>query len=288
MIPGPGVRAAERLTGRSFLDLDYPPSASSDPRWGHGRRGNPALAERLAAGRGRYARALRVLDGFTEDLRNVPTADWRGGWFSGLDAIALYGFLRSRGARSYIEVGGGASTRFADHARRQGDLDLHITTIDPEPRVHIGSEARSDRALTAPLETIDLGLFAQLTAGDVVLLDGSHRAFMNSDVATFVCDVMPALPAGVLVGVHDIYLPDDYPPRLASCHWSEQYVLAALLLGGERWRVELPAWYVSRYTDLIRRAGAGILADEEPYADPGDSTCLWIERPVGEPSRRSG
>jgi hypothetical protein len=51
----------------------------------------------------------------------------------------------------------------------------------------------------------------------------------------------------VLVGVHDIYLPDDYEAAIASRHYSEQYMLAAYLLGGgERVRPVLPAMYVSR------------------------------------------
>ncbi len=32
--------------------------------------------------------------------------------------------------------------------------------------------------------------------------------------------------------VHDIFLPDDYPPEWADRYYSEQYLLAAWLLGG--------------------------------------------------------
>ena len=45
----------------------------------------------------------------------------------------------------------------------------------------------------------------------MVFFDGSHRTFMNSDATVFFLEVLPTLPAGTLVGIHDIYLPDDYP-----------------------------------------------------------------------------
>lgn len=50
---------------------------------------------------------------------------------------------------------------------------------------------------------------------DVVFLDGSHRVFMNNDASVFFLDGLPRLPPGVLVGVHDIFLPEDYGPDAA-------------------------------------------------------------------------
>jgi len=66
-----------------------------------------------------------------------------------------------------------------------------------------------------------------------------------------VLDVLPHLPAGVLVGIHDILLPDDYLPEWADYHWAEQYLVAALLLGGGKGiELELACHYVTEYSDL--------------------------------------
>jgi hypothetical protein len=55
----------------------------------------------------------------------------------------------------------------------------------------------------------------------------------------------------VLVGIHDILLPDDYVPEWSQYYWSEQYLLAAWLLAGAgRMRLELAGRYVTEYTDL--------------------------------------
>lgn len=83
-------------------------------------------------------------------------------------------------------------------------------------------------------------------AGDIVFLDGSHRVGMGSDVTLFFLEVLPRLAPGVLVHIHDIYLPNDYPPELVGRNYSEQYMLAAVLLAaGSRYLIELPAFYVT-------------------------------------------
>jgi hypothetical protein len=95
--------------------------------------------------------------------------------------------------------------------------------------------------------------FESLGSGDVLFLDGSHRVFTGSDATVFFCDLLPALAPGVLVGVHDVYLPDDYPEDIAERHYSEQYLLAALLLGEPSWlRLELAADYASKRPELAR------------------------------------
>lgn len=64
-----------------------------------------------------------------------------------------------------------------------------------------------------------------------MFFDGSHRCFQNSDVTAFFLDVMPRLPSGILIGIHDILWPQDYPPGWKDRYYSEQYVLGAYLLG---------------------------------------------------------
>ena len=106
----------------------------------------------------------------------------------------------------------------------------------------------------ARLEDLPAGEVANAVgAGDILFYDGSHRAFENSDVTVFFLEVLPQLPAGVLVHVHDICLPYDYPPGWEGRWYSEQYLLAAWLLGGgARVRVVLPNAFVSHDPELSR------------------------------------
>jgi Methyltransferase domain len=247
--PIPGV-------GRHTITLEYPPSAANEPRWGGGRPQHAGLARLLREHHAGFAAALETIAGYVGELRQIPveSADpvepnWLNPSLPGLDGAAIYAFLRERKPRRYLEVGSGNSTKFAARAKRDGGLATELISIDPHPWTEI--DALCDTVVRSPFESVDLSMLSQLHAGDVVFFDGSHRVFMNNDAVTFFVEVLPALPAGVLVGVHDIFLPDDYPLEWAERWYSEQYLLACwLLAGGERLAPVLAGWYVSRHTHL--------------------------------------
>jgi glycosyltransferase involved in cell wall biosynthesis len=238
------------------LRLSYPTSAENSPRYGYGRPHHARLARLLAAHDATYRLELERLGGLADALVAIPrdpsTPDsphWLNTWFTGLDAVSLYGFMRLRSPRRYVEVGSGHSTRFAARAKRDGELGTEIISIDRAPRVPI--DALCDRTVRAPLELVDLGLFGDLESGDLVLIDGSHRVFMNSDVVTFYLDVLPELPSGVLVGIHDIHWPIDYPPDLRGSYLSEQYLFGALMLGEPSWlQPVLACSYIAQHPEL--------------------------------------
>jgi hypothetical protein len=168
--------------------------------------------------------------------------------FPALDAIALYCMLALHRPALYLEIGAGHSTRFARRAITDNALPTSITCIDPSPGVTV--EAVADRIITAPLEHTDLNLFNELKAGDVLFVDGSHRAFTNSDVTVIFLEILPSLKPGVIVHFHDIHLPYDYPPEWGHLYYNEQYLLAAYLLGGNRLQILLPNAFVTRDVQL--------------------------------------
>jgi Methyltransferase domain len=253
-----GLEVASHYSGREFVALDYPgqgiarldypTSARNAPRWDP----HPGLARIISEREDVYIASIEVLRGYRDDFLNIAVRardprepGWLNGWQPGLDTGALYGFLRSRRPSLYLEIGSGASTKFARRAIEDGGLPTRIVSIDPHPRAEI--DEICDTVLRAPLEDTDLSAFDDLSAGDVVFFDGSHRIFMNSDATVFFLEVLLRLPAGVLVGTHDIYLPYDYPLGIAERYYSEQYLLAAYLLAGwPNFDTVLPAWYVTQ------------------------------------------
>jgi len=129
-----------------------------------------------------------------------------------------------------VEIGSGNSTRFARWASDALGLETRIVSIDPEPRIDI--DGLCDERVRLPLESADLAAFNNLTAGDIVFCDSSHRAFANSDVTTFFLDVLPRLGPGTVWGLHDICSPNDYMPIFAERCYNEQYMLEVYMLGG--------------------------------------------------------
>ncbi len=62
----------------------------------------------------------------------------------------------------------------------------------------------------------------------------------------FFLELLPALPKGCVYGIHDIYLPYDYSTDFVERQYTEQYMLAAYLLGGgDGDTVELPTCYLT-------------------------------------------
>jgi hypothetical protein len=176
----------------------------------------------------------------------------------------LYAFACRENPRLYVEIGSGNSTKFIKRAQQDHRLRTRIVSIDPLPRAEI--DELCDETRREPLEATDLAVFDELTAGDIVLMDGSHRVFTNSDVSVFFLEVLPRLKTGVLVYIDDIYLPFDYPPEWTPRYYSEQYMLAVLLLSeAERYEVVLPCTFVGQDPSLMC------------ILDP-----IWKEGPIAE------
>jgi hypothetical protein len=230
------LRVAARVTGRTYVTLDFPSSAANLPRYGFGRPEHQRLKAIVERHEATYGHVLDELSVYADDLAAIPrdaswdTLHWTNGYISGLDGAAIYGLIRSRRPARYIEVGSGFSTMFAARARDDGRLSMNITSIDPHPRTAVDSLC--DRVVRQPLESADLGLFRELSAGDMVFMDGSHRVFMNSDAVAFFLDVLPELPDGVIVGIDDMLLPADYFPDWADRYYSEQYLLVLTVKRG--------------------------------------------------------
>jgi len=282
------TRLAHRLDppapADSFIvDLGYPPTAENRPRWGYGRASHERLRTVLSRHDNTYREHLETIAGYRDELLALDVHHagglepcWINSWLLGLDTASLYGLIRSWAPARYVEVGSGFSTMVVARAKGDGALSTTITSIDPSPRA--GIDELCDEVVRRPLETVDLSVFADLRAGDVVFYDGSHRVFTNSDTTVFYLEVLPELAPGVLVGIHDILWPDDYVPEWADYWFSEQYVLGAYLLAETPWLAPLLACnYVSSHPDLSRLL-------DPLWKDPALSAldtrgfCLWLRK----------
>jgi hypothetical protein len=247
---------ARQTFDNRFVLLDYP--VNPRQRWG---RSNPhqELYDILNRNRASYIELLKSFLAFTEDLVKIPVREatascssepsWINGWMPALDGVALYGLMAMRQPKHFLEVGSGNSTKFARKAITNHRLDTKIISIDPCPRVEI--DMLCDQVIREPVEAIGLDIFDRLEAGDILYVDNSHRVFMNSDATVIFLDVIPRLRSGVLVEIHDVILPYDYPAEWIDRHYSEQYLLAAYLLArGNRFNIILPNTFISYDNEL--------------------------------------
>ena len=132
-----------------------------------------------------------------------------GGPITAFDCLALYAIVRKYSPKLYLEIGSGMTTCFARQAITDARLRTKVVSIDPSRAVKWTTYAT--RLSAKVWRHAIVSLFDQLEEGDILFLDGSHRSFMNSDVTVFFIDVLPRIKPGVIVHVHDILLPWDYP-----------------------------------------------------------------------------
>ena len=235
-----------------FIDYHVTPTA----RYGYGKPPHPQLYDLIAKERAAYQATLEKFWEFKDWLLQVPAQPantlepaWVNGWLSPFDLASLYCLVALNHPQRYLEVGSGISTLVAGRAVRDQQLRTRIVSIDPQPRAEIDSLCQ--QVIRQPLESVDLKIFDQLVPGDMLFVDSSHRVFTNSDVAVIFLDVLPRLQPGVLVHLHDVFLPYDYPPEWRDRYYSEQYLLAAMLLGQtSRFRTALPNAFIGHDPEL--------------------------------------
>ena len=273
------------------ITIDYP--VDPRPRYPIGGEPHPELWAWFDGRRGACSEALRMLARHRIEFERIPdeTAEpewphWNQVWFTALDAMTLYALVANRQPRRIVEVGSGNSTKFARRAMRDHDVQATLVSIDPHPRAEI--DALCTRVIRQPLEQVEHEVFAGLEAGDVLFIDSSHRVFTNSDVAAFFLEILPRLRPGVLLHIHDIFLPWDYPVTWSKRYYSEQYLLATWLLAGpERLRLVMSNGFVCGDPALRQEAidlfeGSPLQAMMRPEFSYGrlkgmSGTSFWAE-----------
>lgn len=202
---------------------------------------------------------LNALLPYAAELHDVPLDPpkdggfyWTNGMFGPQDAFTYYSLIRQHRPVRVLEVGSGFSTFIAARAAAMNGA-TQVTCIEPYPTDAHNSHLRAEegfRLIEKPVQQVELELFTSLAAGDILFIDSSHVVKPGSDVEFLVFEVLPRIPPGVLVHVHDIFLPRGYTNHYyieQNRHWNENYLLGALLLENPRWQVEIANAFVADF-----------------------------------------
>jgi predicted O-methyltransferase YrrM len=162
------------------------------------------------------------------------------GMYESLDAETLYAMVRRFDPPRILELGSGMSTLvIADARSRNGREDRtgHVV-CDPYARADL-APALSKVAELRPVGVTEIAMdeFTALAAGDLLFVDTTHTVKIGGDVNRVILDVLPRLAPGVIVHIHDIYLPWEYPREFLDQRrffWAEQYLLQAFLAFNDR------------------------------------------------------
>ena len=196
-------------------------------------------------------------------------------------AMLARGMVRHFKPRRVVEVGCGWSSLVLRDALAKNDEEGNpwesFTGIDPFPPDWLRASDPRSRLLCRMVQDVEADLFSQLQAGDILFIDSSHVLNAGSDVQLLYLEILPRLASGVVVHIHDIQLPWEYPREYAERQrwfWNEQYLLQAFLAHNEAFEILAAGhWLCREKPDALKAAF--------PHYDPASHSptgSFWMGR----------
>jgi len=206
---------------------------------------------------------LQLLGSFVDFYRDLPfTPDKIQGLryyfenpaYSYSDAILLHCMMRHLKPNRVIEVGSGfSSCMILDTNELFFKRSIKTTFIEPHPELlqSLLEDTENDNIEIIPsqLQHIDLSLFDELQANDILFIDSTHVSKIDSDVNRIIFEILPRLASGVYIHFHDIIYPFEYPRKwvLQGRAWNEAYLLKAFLQFNHSFRTVLMNSYLNQF-----------------------------------------
>jgi hypothetical protein len=187
---------------------------------------------------------------YNDELRNIPNDykddmafHFNNGSFEYGDAEYWYNIIRLKKPRLIIEIGSGNSTKMAQLAIKQNkkeNAEYQYEHICIEPYEMPWLEELDITVIRKKVENVNKDIFKKLNGNDILFIDSSHMIRPQGDVLYEYLELLPTLNNGVIVHVHDIFSPKDYPEKWVIDEvrfWNEQYLLEAFLTYNSSWKI---------------------------------------------------
>ena len=200
--------------------------------------------------------------------------DNNNGTFENHDAPIYYCMIRHYKPKKIIEVGAGNSTILAGLAASKNG-NTTITAIDP----YLDEEKekvfpKNINFIREKVQNVSLSDFQDLSKNDILFIDSSHVSKVGSDVNFLYLEVLPILSSGVIVHIHDIFLPNEFPRNWVEenlLFWNEQYLLNAFLIGNKDFEILFGNSFMGlKHGDLLKKV--------YDAKGPVGGTSFWIRK----------
>jgi hypothetical protein len=205
------------------------------------------------------------------------TAGGQNDQFALADAAVYSSMLRFLRPGRVVEVGSGYSSAVALDVRDDFALDMALTFVEPYPERLERLLTKADRGTVEVrrelVQETPMAVFERLQAGDLLFIDSSHVVKAGSDVEHLLFRVLPRLPVGIHVHIHDVFWPWQYPNGWLRAHrsWNELYAVHAFLAYNASWQIELMSdWLWQEHPELVAQHLTGAAGQR-----PGS---LWLRR----------
>jgi hypothetical protein len=201
-----------------------------------------------------------------------------------LSAAILHCMIRHYRPKTVLEVGSGNSTYASARACLMNEAEgrpTRLFAVEPYPNevLQAGFPGLSG-LIRRGAEEAGIEKYLELDAGDILFIDSSHVVRMGNDVVFLYLEVLPRLRKGVVVHIHDIFFPFQYPREWILHHrwlWSEQYLLQAFLAFNRTFEVRWCGSYMhARHLERLKAA----FPPPPGLGDAGGyfSSSLWMQK----------
>lgn len=200
--------------------------------------------------------------------------------FSTFDSNIYFAMLLAYHPKKIIEIGSGYSSACAlDVIEHYLKDTVNITFIEPYPDLLFSLLKTRDNQdiniLPIPVQKVDVKLFQELDAGDILFIDSTHILKTGSDVHYELLDILPALKSGVIIHIHDIFWPFEYPRSWVideGRSWNEVYALRAFLMYNN-------AFHIVFFYDYFAKTFSQRIQNDFPSIldGPGGSS-MWLKK----------
>lgn len=195
-----------------------------------------------------------------------------------IDGLMLYGILCHFNPQKIIEVGSGFSSALmldVNNVHRNNEMEL--TFIEPYPD-RLKSLLRKEdyssvNILEKKIQDVDLSIFDSLSANDILFLDTSHIVKTGSDVNFWLFNILPRLKSGVIIHIHDIFWPFEYPRewiQQQKCY-TELYLIRAFLMNNAAYEIKL-------FNHFIQYSKQDRITSTLPILNSSNGGSLWIQK----------
>jgi predicted O-methyltransferase YrrM len=194
------------------------------------------------------------------------------------DGSVLHAMICRHRPKRIIEVGSGwSSACMLDTVDKDLGGNCDLTFIDPFPellRELAGDAISQARVMECNVQDVPLEIFDTLKPDDILFIDSTHVLKTGSDVCFELFEILPRLVPGVLVHLHDMFWPFEYPRFWVideNRSWNEIYAIRAFLMHNS-------AWDIIMFNDYLAKLEKEMLEETWPSFLQNPGGALWLRR----------
>lgn len=196
------------------------------------------------------------------------------------DGLALFTILLKYKPKRIIEIGSGfSSALMLDTNDKFLNNDIHFTFIEPNPSISLNRLLRREDYKNTDVkqqlvQQVDPEIFTTLQENDILMIDNSHVSKTGSDVNYLMTEVLPLLNKGVIIHIHDILYPFEYPKEWLFRHklnWNEIYTVHNFLLFNNTFEILF-------FSDYMHKELKAQYGDKMPLFFKDQPSSLWIRK----------